>query len=228
MFEVGKKYRYTGKGDTNFNSKGLMDYLKEGEHEVKSVEFNLGVFSDKPYVRFSDDPSQNGWFVDPTDFEEVSDTLVFSAHKYFFEEHTGNPREFLKDHEWVLEWDGTPMSRLGFISPSWCVPEEEFEPYVLHTFEVGKYYQYNGQEHFRNTNIVAKNGVHKVADVRDDGTYVPFTKFEDMDTYHYLDIRDFDVVDEHKAEITVILNGCTEPKYFTSIQQLVKWAVNIL
>ena len=101
MFEVGKKYRYTGKGNTNFNSKGFMDYLKEGEHEVKNVEFNLGVFSDKPYVRFSDEPTQNGWFLDPMDFEEVE-------------------------------------------------------------------------------------------------------------------------------EITVILNGCTEPKYFTSIQQLVKWAVNIL
>lgn len=196
MFEVGKKYRYTGKGNTNFNRRGLMDYLKEGEHEVKNVEFNLSVFSDNPYVRFSDDHGQHGWFLDPMDFEEVKDTLVFSTRK--------------------------------FIPPSWCVTEEEFEPYITHTFEVGKYYRYNGQKHFCYTNINAKNGVHKVLDVLDDGTYVPRVKFEDMDTYHYLDIRDFDVVDEHKDEITVILNGCTEPKYFTSIQQLVKWAVNIL
>lgn len=228
MFEVGKKYRYTGKGHTSFHDRGLMDYLKEGEHKVEEVLLHKGALSDNPYVRFSDDPIQTGWFIDPTDFEEVKDTLVFSIHKYLFEEHIYNPREFLEDHEWMLEWDGTPKPRVGYISPSWCVPEEEFEPYVLHTFEVGKYYRYNGQEHFRATNTDAKSGVHKVSDVRDDGTHIPYVKFEDMDTYHYLDIRDFDVVDDHKAEITVILNGCTKPKYFTSMQQLAKWAVNKL
>lgn len=64
VFKVGKKYRYTGKGNTCFSRFGSMDYLKTGEHKVKNVgDINL--------VLFEDDPQSENWWIDPNDFEEV-------------------------------------------------------------------------------------------------------------------------------------------------------------
>ena len=64
FFKVGKKYRYTGKGDTDFSINGNMDYLKTGGHKIKDVE-------DTNLVLFEDDPHNKAWWVDPVDFEEV-------------------------------------------------------------------------------------------------------------------------------------------------------------
>lgn len=133
MFEVGKKYRYTGKGNTRFNSDGMMDYMKKGEHEVEDV-MDGGMFSINKIVTFADDPNDRGWYLDADDFEEVEVGFkVGSYYAYNGGDHsTWTPKmKYLKTgahkvetvHVWSDD-DGDYLVRLGNGELWWLNPQD--------------------------------------------------------------------------------------------------------